>query len=62
MQKDLGMNDVMWSTSISMFYVGYIISQVPANVIIAKGNSSHPHALLYARLVRCHNLYACDEE
>ncbi|KAH0288195.1 putative vitamin H transporter [Aureobasidium namibiae CBS 147.97] len=38
MQEDLGMNDVMWSTGISMFYVGYIISQVPANVIIAKGN------------------------
>ncbi|KAG9764958.1 major facilitator superfamily transporter, partial [Aureobasidium melanogenum] len=36
MQADLGMNDVMWSTGISMFYVGYIIS--PANVIIAKGN------------------------
>ncbi|KAG9856100.1 major facilitator superfamily transporter, partial [Aureobasidium melanogenum] len=38
MQADLGMNDVMWSTGISMFYVGYIISQIPANVIIAKGN------------------------
>jgi MFS family permease len=38
MQEDLGMNDVMWSTGISMFYVGYIISQIPANVIIAKGN------------------------
>jgi MFS family permease len=38
MQDDLGMNDVMWSTGISMFYVGYIISQIPANVIIAKGN------------------------
>ncbi|KAI5272057.1 MFS transporter [Aureobasidium subglaciale] len=38
MQEDLGMNDVLWSTGISMFYVGYIISQIPANVIIAKGN------------------------
>ncbi|KAH0175236.1 major facilitator superfamily transporter, partial [Aureobasidium melanogenum] len=38
MQADLGMNDVMWSTGISMFYVGYIISQIPANVIVAKGN------------------------
>ncbi|GKT85510.1 major facilitator superfamily transporter [Colletotrichum tofieldiae] len=27
----------MWSAGISMFYVGYIISQVPANVVIAKG-------------------------
>lgn len=31
------MTDVEWSAGISLFYVGYIISQVPANVIIAKG-------------------------
>lgn len=31
------MSDVEWSAGISLFYVGYIISQVPANVIIAKG-------------------------
>ncbi|KAH9230341.1 hypothetical protein K456DRAFT_1727401 [Colletotrichum gloeosporioides 23] len=37
MQDDLHMSDTMWSASISLFYVGYIISQVPANVIIAKG-------------------------
>ncbi|KAL5353857.1 hypothetical protein ACLOAV_001901 [Pseudogymnoascus australis] len=37
MQEDLGMTDVEWSAGISLFYVGYIISQVPANVIIAKG-------------------------
>ncbi|GKT47302.1 putative transporter [Colletotrichum spaethianum] len=37
MQDDLHMTDTMWSAGISMFYVGYIISQVPANVIIAKG-------------------------
>ncbi|CCF46049.1 major facilitator superfamily transporter [Colletotrichum higginsianum] len=37
MQEDLHMSDTMWSAGISMFYVGYIISQVPANVIIAKG-------------------------
>lgn len=37
MQQDLHMSDTMWSAGISMFYVGYIISQVPANVIIAKG-------------------------
>ncbi|KAI4727244.1 MFS transporter [Aureobasidium sp. EXF-10728] len=43
MQKDLGMNDVVWSTGISLFYVGYMISQIPANVIIAKGN---PRVLL----------------
>ncbi|WDK21474.1 major facilitator superfamily transporter [Colletotrichum graminicola] len=37
MQENLHMTDTMWSAGISMFYVGYIISQVPANVIIAKG-------------------------
>ncbi|KAL4798516.1 major facilitator superfamily domain-containing protein [Aspergillus venezuelensis] len=40
MQDDLGMEDTTWSAGISMFYVGYIISQVPANVIIAKGKPS----------------------
>jgi hypothetical protein len=28
MQDDLGMTDVEWSAGISLFYVGYIISQV----------------------------------
>ena len=37
MQDDLRMTDVQWSAGISLFYVGYIISQVPANVLIAKG-------------------------
>lgn len=38
MQEDLGnMTDVQWSAGISLFYVGYIISQVPANIVIAKG-------------------------
>ncbi|KAM5350005.1 hypothetical protein ACJ41O_006510 [Fusarium nematophilum] len=37
MQEDLGMSDTQWSAGISMFYVGYIISQIPGNVIIAKG-------------------------
>ncbi|KAF0328556.1 vitamin H transporter [Colletotrichum asianum] len=37
MQDDLHMSDTMWSAGISLFYVGYIISQVPANVIITKG-------------------------
>lgn len=31
------MTDVEWSAGISLFYVGYIISQIPANVILAKG-------------------------
>ena len=36
-QEDGNMTDVEWSAGISLFYVGYIISQVPANVIMAKG-------------------------
>ncbi|KAF5970216.1 hypothetical protein FBULB1_9808 [Fusarium bulbicola] len=31
MQEDLHMSDTVWSTGISMFYVGYILSQIPAN-------------------------------
>lgn len=37
MQEDGNMTDVEWSAGISLFYVGYIISQVPANIVIAKG-------------------------
>ncbi|KAF9883417.1 hypothetical protein FE257_003500 [Aspergillus nanangensis] len=40
MQSDLHMTDTVWSAGISLFYVGYIISQVPANVFIAKGKPS----------------------
>ena len=38
MQEDLHMTDVQWSAGISLFYVGYIISQVPANIMIAKSS------------------------
>ncbi|KAI8689505.1 MFS domain-containing protein [Fusarium sp. Ph1] len=38
MQEDLHTTDTMWSAGISMFYVGYILSQIPANVIMAKGS------------------------
>jgi len=37
MQEDLNMSDTEWSAGISLFYVGYIIAQVPGNIIIAKG-------------------------
>lgn len=37
MQDDLDMSDTMWSAGISLFYVGYIISQLPATVYLAKG-------------------------
>ncbi|VUC31201.1 unnamed protein product [Clonostachys rosea] len=36
MQDDLHMSDTVWSAGISLFYVGYIVTQIPANVIIAK--------------------------
>ncbi|RYN66036.1 hypothetical protein AA0117_g11996 [Alternaria alternata] len=36
MQHDIHMSDVEWSAGISLFYVGYIISQVPANIIMSK--------------------------
>lgn len=37
MQDDLHMSDTVWSTGISMFYVGYIITQIPSSIIMAKG-------------------------
>lgn len=37
MQDDLGMDDKMWSFGISAFYIGYIISQLPATVYLARG-------------------------
>ncbi|GME50549.1 Vitamin H transporter [Neofusicoccum parvum] len=37
MQQDLHMSDAMWSAGISLFYVGYIASQIPAAVVVAKG-------------------------
>jgi MFS family permease len=37
MQKDLGMSDKTWSLGISAYYIGYILSQLPATVWIAKG-------------------------
>lgn len=30
------MSDTMWSTGISTFYVGYLIGQLPGNMILAK--------------------------
>ncbi|KAH9909944.1 major facilitator superfamily transporter [Xylariomycetidae sp. FL2044] len=43
MQRDLNMSSAQWSAGISTFYVGYIVSQVPANVVLARGN---PRVLL----------------
>lgn len=37
MQRDLGMTDVQWSAGISLFYVGYMISQLPGVLLLSKG-------------------------
>ncbi|KAH8722354.1 MFS transporter [Phaeosphaeriaceae sp. PMI808] len=38
LQKDLHMNDTMWNTGISTFYVGYLIGQLPGNLWLAKAD------------------------
>ncbi|GKU12075.1 unnamed protein product, partial [Fusarium langsethiae] len=38
LQEDLGMSDTIWNTGISTFYVGYLIGQLPGNLIMAKTN------------------------
>ncbi|CZT14629.1 related to TNA1-High affinity nicotinic acid plasma membrane permease [Ramularia collo-cygni] len=37
LQDDLGMDDKIWSLGISAFYIGFIISQLPATVYLARG-------------------------
>lgn len=34
MTKDLGISPQMFSTCVSMFYVGYIIFQLPGNIFL----------------------------
>ncbi|KAL2669903.1 hypothetical protein Neosp_015069 [[Neocosmospora] mangrovei] len=38
LQDDLNMSDTVWNTGISTFYVGYLIGQLPGNLIMAKTN------------------------
>lgn len=38
MQEDLHMSDTVWNTGISTFYIGYLIGQLPGNLILAKTN------------------------
>ncbi|KAJ5569288.1 hypothetical protein N7450_011774 [Penicillium hetheringtonii] len=38
LQEDLGMSDTVWNTGISMFYVGYLIGQLPGNMWLARSN------------------------
>jgi hypothetical protein len=41
MQDDLDMSDETWSAGISLFYVGYIITQLPASIMLAKGKACY---------------------
>jgi predicted DNA repair protein MutK len=36
MQDDLNMTDVQWSAGISMFYAGYMATQLPGTLILSK--------------------------
>ncbi|KAM0211482.1 hypothetical protein ACHAPA_008642 [Fusarium lateritium] len=38
LQEDLNMDDTIWNTGISTFYVGYLIGQLPGNLLMAKTN------------------------
>ncbi|KAM0743112.1 hypothetical protein ACQRIT_003289 [Beauveria bassiana] len=38
LQKDLNMSDTMWNTGISTFYVGYLVGQLPGNMLLARTN------------------------
>jgi MFS family permease len=38
LQKDLHMNDTVWNTGISTFYIGYLIGQLPGNLWLAKAD------------------------
>ncbi|KAL4959777.1 major facilitator superfamily domain-containing protein [Aspergillus stella-maris] len=38
LQEDLNMSDTVWSAGISTFYVGYLVGQLPGNMIMAKTN------------------------
>lgn len=36
MQQDMNMNDVQWSAGISLFYAGYILTQLPGSLLLSK--------------------------
>lgn len=38
LQEDLNMSDTVWNAGISAFYVGYLVGQLPGNLIMAKTN------------------------
>ncbi|PGH03226.1 hypothetical protein AJ79_07421 [Helicocarpus griseus UAMH5409] len=38
LQSDLKMSDTVWNAGISTFYIGYLLAQLPGNMILAKTN------------------------
>ncbi|KAB8268849.1 major facilitator superfamily domain-containing protein [Aspergillus minisclerotigenes] len=38
LQSDLNMTDTVWNAGISTFYVGYLVGQLPGNLLMAKSN------------------------
>ncbi|KPM45736.1 hypothetical protein AK830_g759 [Neonectria ditissima] len=41
LQEDLGMTNNQYNTALMMFYIGYIITQIPSNMIIGKVRPSY---------------------
>ncbi|KAH6615906.1 major facilitator superfamily domain-containing protein [Chaetomium sp. MPI-SDFR-AT-0129] len=39
LQSDLHMDDTVWNTGISSFYIGYLFGQLPGNLLLAKVSS-----------------------
>lgn len=38
LQEDLRMSDTVWNAGISTFYVGYLIGQLPGNLLLARSD------------------------
>ncbi|KAG9952942.1 MFS general substrate transporter, partial [Aureobasidium melanogenum] len=56
MQKDLGMDDTTYSLGISAFYIGYIISQLPATIYLARGRPQIQmpvHVVIWSVITAC---------
>ncbi|KEQ60578.1 MFS general substrate transporter [Aureobasidium melanogenum CBS 110374] len=56
MQDDLEMSDTMYSLGISAFYIGYIISQLPATVYLARGRPQIQmpvHVVIWSAITAC---------
>ncbi|KAE8150843.1 major facilitator superfamily domain-containing protein [Aspergillus avenaceus] len=56
-EEDLQMNDVQYQTSISILFVGYILMQVPSNIVV--GKIKFPGAYICASMALWGVLSAC---